>query len=122
MARRDGHCRKCNYDLFGLDEIGQCPECGNQYNRRTGAGMVTGSQRQVSRDRWLRRIVTVVFGVFATTALFCTGFPLIVSGLSSEFAQKVVSWGGALTLLFTLIAASSYMGEKGDQEDENESI
>ncbi len=122
MARRQGVCRKCNYDLHGLAEEGTCPECGNEYNYRTGKGMMSGSEQRLGRDRWFRRILTILVGMLAACALFCAGFPFFISGLESEIAQKTVSWFGFIAVFLVLVTLTSYFSERDNQDDEEESM
>ncbi len=90
------HCPQCRYDLRGLDEVRDCPECGRKIGQGVYDTVVTAVQ---SSDR---RISSFVMS-FVLMLVFCVLFPLgllIVFGLS----LLAVNGGAVLFLLVLLVA------------------
>ncbi len=106
----DAACGKCNYDLAGLTVAGQCPECGQYFNRRSGEGLKTDgaySSRQARADALLARLRTIALAVLTV---------ICISGaVASELAVGNTRWMaiclliGSIMLLATI---TSFVYEK----------
>lgn len=78
-------CRHCSYDLTGLRRKGKCPECGQEYDMITGAGIAAGAAEAHRRgDRLMAKL---------RTAMLLLGVVMVMScgGLLSALAY---TWGG----------------------------
>lgn len=105
-----GHCGKCGYDLTGLAIVGRCPECGNEYDGHTRAGMAShAAQRQAKLDRVLARVRTVCLLGVALMAMMCAG---VVTFTGWGDPARAFSVGLLIALFFGLAAVVSFMYEK----------
>lgn len=102
------HCDRCRYDLAGLPDVGQCPECGNPYSIRAMLGVVVPEPGYAQGERWARRFRTLFLIVLALMMLSCGGL------LSMIVPRGDRAWGvaGVLAGLLLLAALTSYVYEK----------
>lgn len=104
----DKVCKKCKYDLVGLQPIGKCPECGLAYNSYTGDGLRSFADISNRNDRVLARVRTLsLLGLALLVAISFT----IVGFLRGAPA----AWwlGGFFTAIIALGALVSFVYEKG---------
>lgn len=66
-------CKRCGYSLTGLTEVGRCPECGNDYNKRTHAGTRYPPTPEDRADRLLNHIGTFFLALLALSVFSCFG-------------------------------------------------
>lgn len=68
-------CAACGYDLQGLPDRGNCPECGRSYHRRKGENVVFGEtvRQALPNDLpawwWMAVPVLALAGLVALIAL-----------------------------------------------------
>jgi hypothetical protein len=84
----DSACRKCGYNLRGLQADGQCPECGSPV-----ALSVHGNLLRYSDPVWLRRIARGI-GLLLLGYYFVVGLPLL-AGAVEIFAAPGLPLGTA---------------------------
>ncbi|MCX5660058.1 MAG: hypothetical protein NTW19_10095 [Planctomycetota bacterium] len=101
-------CRKCGYDLTGLNDVGRCPECGNPFNSKSGKGMRSSDKEDMYyADRIFRRARTLSLVGFAALVLACGGWVQWLVQGGRAFGVAV-----AVGLLFLLAALTSFVYEK----------
>ena len=109
MPLPKNHCSNCGYDLGGLAEVGSCPECGNLYNMRSGAG----TDRELSaeqRGREMLRYVNTVFMLIAAVGSLAIS-ALIMLATDN---RRVLGVGIVMTVVFLLIAATVWIRDRNE--------
>jgi hypothetical protein len=107
-------CQQCGYDLSGLGRRGRCPECGQAFDRVTGAGLVEPPSRRTERydrgDRLMRRLRTLGLLVPSVVLLICGGIGVL---LVDEW-QYVMGSAAVLAAVLGLGAWASYVTERDE--------
>lgn len=109
----DVPCRKCGYDLRGLNQMGLCPECG------TPVGLsVNGDLLRYSDPAWLARVVQgiglILWGILVSIVLSIVG--ALFARLSPIAPQLLVTIGSIMGFVGTWMMTSpdpSGIGEDG---------
>jgi len=110
MARMNDipQCGQCGYELTGLPDLGECPECGSEYDVGRNIGLRTSANATKPKSWFARHVRTILIAVAGICVLMC-------AGLLSPAAQNPSKvWATAMVVL-TLIgiaAALSYLGER----------
>lgn len=81
MAISNGkQCSECGYELAGLGEHGECPECGNPYDITSGLGVSTSKTRKHDRGaKVAARLRTVMLFLLMLGILACGGLMSLVA-------------------------------------------
>ncbi len=99
----DRQCRRCGYELTGLDIQGRCPECGNLYDGWSGQGLSGGPTEAVERGD---RVVKLMQAIgLAAMALFVVGIGALFAWRSDRVAPLV--FAGVFGMLFLIGAVST---------------
>lgn len=120
----DLYCIHCGYNLRGLDESGQCPECGQAVAHSTAGDLL-----RFADPKWLGKIrlgvtlklVSVVFGVLAGAvagaiiAVLSAGSP--GAGGAAEALAALVGIGGGLFGLWATFAITAQEPRVSLRED-----
>ena len=100
IVDRDTPCRRCGYNLRGLNVDGQCPECGGPVELSTGDDRLTAAN-----PRWLRQlsraIVVLVISSFLIPITSCT---MGYAAFDAVWEGDDISFLGAASMV-ALIAA-----------------
>ncbi|MFW6060164.1 MAG: hypothetical protein ACODAQ_08275 [Phycisphaeraceae bacterium] len=104
------HCTACGYDLSGLGWQGECPECGQHFDRTTGQGVRSArlTDRYERGDRLARRLRTILLAALAATLLAC-------GGASALFTDQWMYPFGTLAVIAAVVAlgaVTSFLYEK----------
>ena len=106
-------CRKCGYDLMGLPRIGRCPECGNEFDKRTGQGILTGQAERMQRgDRIMARLRTIFLFVLALVVMGCGGLLSWAAGHFNKHWEKPLAIAAVIAAVLLMGAVLSYLGER----------
>lgn len=101
------HCGKCGYDLTGLRALGECPECGEAYDTRTGQGLRRGAHSPHATDWKLHRLRTVALAAAAVGVLALGGLAALVIDRPMTAVWLSVS----IACVVVLAAVTSYLYE-----------
>jgi hypothetical protein len=85
-------CHHCDYDLIGLPDKGNCPECGEFYDKHSSYRTVRGTESTASRH-----VVWVSLAIFT----------LIVLMVGATIAAVSKQWG-ALALTLVIAGVSGF--------------
>ncbi|MAE64812.1 MAG: hypothetical protein CMJ18_11140 [Phycisphaeraceae bacterium] len=103
-------CAQCSYDLSGLVEVGECPECGSSYNGRTGKGLVDVENVEQRFTERLRRVRTIALVIFAFIAMGCAGLGTVIA----QNTGRMLMFGALVSVVILMAAFTSYLYEKDD--------
>ena len=102
-------CANCDYELIGLADCGQCPECGAFFDLKTGKGIGCECQKKAqNHDRLVRRLK-----IFLPASVGVVS--LVVGGLLSMFYRgsgMPIYISGAIALVFFSFTIKSLLSEK----------
>jgi hypothetical protein len=77
-------CTRCEYNLRGLDPIGQCPECGQFIITSVDQSIGRLEDRAPPRLRWFDKVCAVLAAIFGI-GLIVTGILRLVAAVSAPF-------------------------------------
>ncbi len=93
LIQEDRPCRHCEYNLRGLKEVGNCPECGTPIDAELHASDRVSDQAKTGK-RWVSRFVFIPFTqlplhelkrlALATTTMFF-GALVLMSGMAAAW-------------------------------------
>ena len=104
----DQHCRKCDYDLTGLQRAGRCPECGEAYDADGGYGLRRTTDGIARGERLARRLRTLAFVAAVLVLLTCSGIAM-AGGKQTVMLTMLV-----FALVAVLCAITSYLYERDE--------
>jgi hypothetical protein len=103
-----GICSGCGYDLTGLPDIGNCPECGQTYNRHSREGVAR--RREAEPGLRIRTVVPLGCGSAAAGgAVVVTGILWATGQADAGLFWSAVIFGGMV--VFAALAQS--LGPRG---------
>ncbi|MEX0775741.1 MAG: hypothetical protein WD042_08525 [Phycisphaeraceae bacterium] len=105
----DKQCGKCGYDLTGLEPVGRCPECGQEYDVPARKGIYDTASHQRHLEWVLRRIRTILLASVLACILICGGIFAILN------KPKVLVFAALFALIFGLSTAVSYLYERDEE-------
>lgn len=94
------HCVQCGYDLSGSPDIGRCPECGQDYDRRTGKGIA--SSTAIAHQRGDRIVTFIKVGVVVAIGVASVVVGIVGSVRSDDWSRSMVVGGGMGLALFAI--------------------
>lgn len=106
-------CRNCEYELTGLPNRGRCPECGNEYDMKSGKGIIGGpSDRHRRGERIMARIRTILLGVAVLVVMSCGGLlSLLVHAYSGNWLKPLAT-AGMFSAVLLMAMVLSYLNER----------
>lgn len=98
LVNTDAPCRKCGYNLRGMDVQGRCPECG------APVGLVVhGTLLKYSNPKWVwglkRGVSLIIWGIIIMIFAMVAGFVLA----ATVSPQALVLMGVAWVLLYAMM-------------------
>ena len=104
-------CDDCGYDLTGLADQGNCPECGAYFNLRAGTGLRSGQAARMQRtDRLLARARTIGLLLAAAATIGCGGLAILIA----QNPNQPLTIAGIVAGMLLLAAVTSFLYEKPD--------
>ena len=94
-------CNKCGYELLGLPNRGECPECGSSFDKELRRGVTDASDTNRG-DRIVRRVRTISIAVMAVFIVACGGFFQMLAPHSKSLAVGLVV--GAVVVLGAVVS------------------
>ena len=101
------YCGQCGYELTGLADEGQCPECGNRFNKRSGSGLRGDPNPSRRSHAFLRYLRTITIACIALCIMFCTGLTYLLKP-----TEKVIYSGAIMTLVALLGVVTSFVYDR----------
>ena len=105
-------CGQCGYELTGLPDESQCPECGNRFNKLTGSGLRGDPHPDKRSSVILRHLRTIAMVIAAGFIITCTGVMTMLPGTDT---RRVLYSGLFITFVVLLGALTSYPYEKNPE-------
>ncbi len=99
-------CGHCGYELTGLPDLGECPECGNDVGRNIG--LRTSANARKPKAWPLKHLRTIFIALAGVCVIMCAG----LISLAANSPSKV--WASATVVLAVIAVAAllSFFSER----------
>jgi len=101
MAATDCFCDHCGYDLGGHGPAGECPECGERFDKKLGQGVRRSNRASPAFGEAPRWVPLAFFAIAIVLALACGG---VFSFLTDRLRPLAIMSVIAVVLLLAAIA------------------